>query len=164
VYVVLLTGGRDWAHPDPIQQLLAEIKNSRGPDEVLVLRHGRAARGADVLGDRIGRVLGYQIDACPASWYDPCDPVFCDRPGVHRRSDRNGDSYCPQAGNRRNQYMIDKWPRPDEVVAFPAPSSRGTWHCVNAARVARIPVRGPGIRPVAPPAPMLPLDLSEAGP
>ena len=45
------------------------------------------------------------------------------------------DGPWPAAGVRRNDRMLDSF-KPDLVLAFPQPSSRGTWRCIESA-VAR---------------------------
>ncbi len=42
------------------------------------------------------------------------------------------DGPWPAAGPRRNERMLDCF-KPDLVIAFPQPSSRGTWRCIEAA-------------------------------
>lgn len=152
MYVVLLTGSQTWTDPRPIRALLTEIRDAH-PGENLVLRHGRCLKGADLIGHRLGVELGYKIDPHPARWYADCDPLFCRPPG-HRKLDRIGRLYCPAAGVRRNQYMVDLEPRPDEGVAFVKNNSPGSSHCVRAMRVAGIPVRGRGITIPAEPLPL----------
>lgn len=49
------------------------------------------------------------------------------------------DGAWPAAGNRRNVRMLDA-EKPDLVLAYPDPESRGTWHCVKAALARNIPV------------------------
>jgi hypothetical protein len=141
VYVVLLTGSKAWTDARPIRQHLERIRDQH-PGEQLVLRHGRA-KGADTIGHWIGVKLGYQPDPHPARWNAPCDPLYC-RPH-HRKRDRLGRLYCPAAGARRNQHMVDLDPRPAEGIAFIRNNSPGASHCVRAMRAAGIPVRGPRI-------------------
>ncbi len=45
------------------------------------------------------------------------------------------DGPWPAAGVRRNDRMLDDF-KPDLVLAFPQPSSKGTWRCIESA-VAR---------------------------
>ncbi len=42
------------------------------------------------------------------------------------------DGRWPAAGPRRNARMLDCF-KPDLVLAFPQPGSRGTWDCIKAA-------------------------------
>jgi hypothetical protein len=135
VYIVLATGGRAFTTRRPIHQRLAAIKATH-PGEILVLRHGACPAGADKICHQVGKELGYRLDPHRAHWNGPCDH-YCHP--HHRLLDRIGRSYCPDAGKRRNQHMIDLEPRPNECIAFPAKTSPGTWHCVRAARRAGIP-------------------------
>ena len=43
------------------------------------------------------------------------------------------DRYGKSAGPRRNKRMLDEG-KPDMVIAFPTPTSKGTWHMVRIAR------------------------------
>lgn len=42
-------------------------------------------------------------------------------------------------GSSRNQQMLDEG-KPDIVLAFPTPNSRGTWDMVRRAKLANVPV------------------------
>jgi hypothetical protein len=78
--------------------------------------HGDA-RGLDRVAARVAIALGWPTpEAHPADW------------------DRHG----PPAGGRRNQLMVDLGA--DVCLAFPGPTSTGTWDCVRRARAAGIPV------------------------
>lgn len=73
-----------------------------------------------------------------ADWRGPCDPAFC-LPG-HRRTRYDGSDFCPAAGPRRNQHMLDKW-NPELVVAFLSKrlyESKGTADMVQRATKAGI--------------------------
>lgn len=85
-----------------------------GKDAILV--HG-ACRGADVMAVDVWSEMGGVHEPHPADW------------GAHGKS----------AGPIRNQAMVDLGA--DVCLAFPTPSSRGTIHCMNAAKAAHIPVR-----------------------
>lgn len=74
----------------------------------------------------------------PADW-DNCGPEC--KP-MHHRTRPDGSAYCPLAGFRRNQQMLDEG-KPDLVVAFvdkPIGRSRGTHDMVQRARNAGLPV------------------------
>lgn len=49
------------------------------------------------------------------------------------------DGPWPAAGCRRNERMLAA-ERPDLVLAYPDPDSRGTWHCVAEAIRRKVPV------------------------
>lgn len=55
-------------------------------------------------GDRVER-LHIQV---PADWGASCDPAFCGKRHRRPREHRPG-SYCPAAGARRNQGMLDEY-------------------------------------------------------
>lgn len=81
----------------------------------------------------------------PADWDGPCHPDHPDprlrcKPG-HRlpHRDRPG-TYCPLAGNRRNQHMVDLVPLAGLCLALPLPGSTGTPDCARRARKAGIDV------------------------
>jgi hypothetical protein len=76
--------------------------------------HG-GCRGADALAGEVAAELDMPVEVYRAHW-----------------------SLGPRAGPIRNQEMVDS--KPDLVVAFLLPESRGTWDCVARAKRARIPV------------------------
>lgn len=85
-------------------------------DSDSVIIHG-AARGADKIADKIAREFGMDVEPYPADW-----------------------SKGLSAGPVRNQKMLDEG-KPDKVIAFPLPQSRGTWDMINRARKAGVPVQ-----------------------
>lgn len=103
-----------------------------GYDGILVT-HG-TAEGADELADLWA--LGHDLprDPHPADWTGPCAPNC---PPGHRRP-RRGTDYCPLAGHRRNQHMVDL--SPDLCVAFHHANSRGTADAIRRVTAAGIPV------------------------
>lgn len=133
-------------HIDQIGQTLAPIcTTSPG-----VLLHG-GARGVDQLAAQLARSWGWQTNEVPASWGEcdltiPADLGGCpDWP--HRKTRPDGSSWCPYAGRRRNQQLVDLQPRADLVVVFPADgpvsASRGTWDLHRRARRAGLHVLPP---------------------
>lgn len=107
---VLITGSRDWTQAE----LIAEVIGTLQPGDVVI--HG-GQRGADQLADRQARVRGIAVFSIEAEW----------------------NKLGGQAGPIRNQRLIDEG-KPTEAHAFPLPSSRGTWDCVNRCKTAGIPV------------------------
>ncbi|MGW2384365.1 SLOG family protein [Streptomyces sp. NPDC001658] len=105
------------------------------------------ADGADTIGDQWAKRNGILVRERPADWEGPCAPDC--RPG-HRRTRRGGATFCPQAGHRRNQSMVDE--QPVLFVAAPAYCtlprcrsarphySHGTADCIRRAEAAGIPV------------------------
>ncbi len=77
---------------------------------------------------------GILVRERPADWDGPCGPEC--RPG-HRRRNRRSTEYCPLAGHRRNQQMVDE--HPVLFVGFSYRRSSGTADCLRRARAAGIP-------------------------
>ena len=75
------------------------------------------ASGADSLAVQAGIQLGISVEQYHANW----------------------EKYGRAAGPLRNQEMLDKG-KPDAVLAFPLPDSKGTWDMVRKAKAAGIPV------------------------
>lgn len=99
---VLVTGSRALADPAPVEAALRQALADLGPGLVVV--HGNARKGADPIADYLARGLGLAVEPHPADWEGPCRPAC--RPG-HRRAARGAGTYCPAAGNYRNQEMVD---------------------------------------------------------
>lgn len=115
---ILVTGSRNWTNRDAILATLFEVWAEWGHPRDAVLVSGACPTGADRIAEEIwGDFLGYPVERHPADW------------------DRHGKA----AGPIRNQEMVDL--RADICLAFPLPDSRGTRHCMEAARRAGIPVR-----------------------
>ena len=108
---ILITGGREWKDKQAIWDALI----LHGPGIVV---HG-ACRGADTLADEAAKSLGLPTEPHPANWY----PL---------------GRYDRAAGNKRNAEMVALGA--DICLAFPDPTSRGTWNCVNIAKRAGIEV------------------------
>jgi hypothetical protein len=97
------TGGRNYNNRQRVEHVFAKLVDHYGTDFVVV--HGNAA-GLDRLVNEISLDFGVQSkEAFPAQWSDLCDPTFCSP--NHRRRRRDGSTYCPAAGPRRNQEMVD---------------------------------------------------------
>jgi hypothetical protein len=110
----MVTGSRDWTSRNTVFAALANAEFSlRSPIEVL---HGGLDRGADAFASQWCRETGTSQRN-----YWPSGVV-------------NRDSLLA-----RNIAMVND--APDLVLAFFAPTSRGTWHAVTAALEAGIPVR-----------------------
>jgi hypothetical protein len=129
---VLVTGSRTWTDTTIIRDALADVWH---PDTVLVT--GACPQGADLLAEQCWTHWGGRVERWPADWSGPC---AADCPPGHRRPRRrDGSWYCPRAGHRRNQAMVDS--RPDVCLAFIRNASPGASHCAGAARRAGVPVR-----------------------
>lgn len=83
-----------------------------------------------------------------ADWDGPCAPEC---PAGHRRPRRDGATYCPTAGHRRNQQMADLGPLLALALILPCTrpgcrkpqphDSHGTTDCLRRLTAAHIPVR-----------------------
>jgi len=80
--------------------------HSIGPQRITLVHGG--ASGADAIGDRIARLLGWQVVSCPADW----------------------SNLGRKAGILRNQDMIDQY-QPHVFLAFPKGPSPGTRDCIR---------------------------------
>lgn len=134
---VLITGSRRWTDRSAIALAVSDYLRERGtsigrayPFPVVV--HG-GAKGADALADAVARSWGWTPEVHPADWSTCAED--CDH-GLNIHGNR---IYCPLAGHRRNQRMVDLGA--DVCLAFPTHDSRGTWDCVRRAEAAGIPVR-----------------------
>lgn len=100
------------------------------------IREGEAD-GADTLMREWAEANGIPVDPHPADW-DRCAPGC--RPG-HRKQRRGGSEYCPTAGHRRNQHMVDLGAGLAVGFLVAGLPCRGTRNCLERAERARIPVR-----------------------
>lgn len=134
--LILLTGSRSWTDTRWLEDTLLEVWHDALQDghDGIELMHGHADQGADAQGDDWAHRNGILVRRCPADWPGPCS-TSC--PPEHRRTNRRGGEYCPLAGHRRNQNMVDA--RPQLVVAAHHTGSRGTADCLRRARTAGIP-------------------------
>lgn len=160
---VAFSGSRTVQDQDTVAMLLEGLAANRWPDdERLTIVHGGAA-GLDTLVDRYARgpMKGIvDVVSVPAEW-DRCGPE-CPATTSHRRTRHvpapraswaeavdgvavdplEKQTYCPWAGGRRNQKILDDY-RPDRLIAVvdkPLHQSRGTADMVKRAKQARIPV------------------------
>jgi hypothetical protein len=132
-----LTGSRRWTDVPLLEDTLLLVWHDALEDgyEGIELIHGDARDGADAMGDAWAIKNGIPRRRCPADWEGPCGPEC--QPG-HRKSKRNGRTYCPLAGHRRNQQIIDE--HPVLLVAAQVNNSTGTADCMRRAKAAGIPV------------------------
>lgn len=151
---VLFTGSRTYDNAPMVRVVLWGLAaNAFGtpsgdihiPVEVC---HG-GALGLDALIDREARQIQAAVlraKSYPANWRS-CDRVHpvvpCPPSGEHRQlrhAARGSGEYCPLAGPRRNQDMLDDF-KPGLVIAFvdkPLASSRGTNDMVERAAKAGV--------------------------
>jgi hypothetical protein len=105
---LLVTGSRDWSDVSAVDRVIRH----HAPDALI---HG-AQRGLDAIAADVAFLLDVPvIEAYPAWW------------------EWEGKA----AGGLRNQRMLDQG-CPDEAVAFPLPSSRGTWDMVRRCERAGV--------------------------
>lgn len=110
---VLVTGSRDWPHPEDIENALDNLWNEIGP---FVLIHG-AARGADQMAE-LNQAKHYRpTESHPADW----------------------DQYGKRAGYVRNAEMVNLGA--DLCLAFIKDNSKGATMCADLAEKAGIPTR-----------------------
>lgn len=93
--------------------------------ELQVIEGG--ATGSDQWVREACESLAIQHEREDADWVGPCDLGGMCRPG-HRRPRRGGGTYCPEAGVRRNQHMLDRYDPPMVVALLDRPlaSTKGT--------------------------------------
>jgi hypothetical protein len=132
---VLVTGSRSWQEPQVIADVLLDCWHDAtqlGAPGIVVVHGG--ARGADAMAGAWAEVNGVAVEPVPAGW-DNCGPKCA--PG-HRRK-RGNREWCPTAGHRRNQAMVDRGAA--VVVGFWRAPGTGTLDCLARAERAGIPGR-----------------------
>lgn len=134
---VLVTGSRGLPASaiGVVRSALIEVTTDHEGPYVLV--HG-GARGADQMAAHIAHELGWTVEEHPADWSAPCRDT-CRHNG--RQTNQRGREYCPSAGARRNQAMVDLGA--DVCVAFYVRNelTKGTSDAIRRAGKAQIPVR-----------------------
>lgn len=151
--IVIASGTRD-ANPDDHQLPVAEglLRARRAavlsPPYPILLVEGGAA-GVDTLARVAAKMWGWHYKTVPARWAE-CGADCPGDGGKHRRFWKSGGSYCPYAGPRRNQEMLDRYP-PAILAAFPAIKqppktfqdlrnmSRGTWDMIERCAMQGVP-------------------------
>lgn len=140
---LLITGSREWTHlrsmTTALQYLARGHFEGSGDLRQLLVVHGKAYKGADALAASwVARWRGkgwpVEQERHPADWGADC--VKGCKPN-HRRT-KNGREFCPFAGFRRNQAMVDLGAQ--LCLAFWRDNSSGTKDCIDRARKAHIPV------------------------
>lgn len=111
---ILVTGSRNWTL---IGVIVAALEPLHRNFPYAVLVSGACPTGADRIAEDVWESLGGTVERHPANW----------------------EKYGKAAGPIRNEEMVDLGA--DVCLAFPLPGSRGTVHCMQAAREAGIPVR-----------------------
>ena len=116
---ILVCGGRDYTDWETLHDWLYEYSKEHfdWPIEGPTIISGMA-KGADTIAAKWAKDNWLTLIEFPADW----------------------DKYGKKAGPIRNQQMIDEG-KPDLVVAFPTPKSKGTWDMIRRAEKAGIPVK-----------------------
>ncbi|WP_030755476.1 SLOG family protein [Streptomyces sp. NRRL F-5135] len=136
--LALVTGSRSWDDVPIIEDALLETWHDARQDGYsgITVMHG-GATGADQIACVWARArwedgVGHeQVNADWATCVDTC-------PAGHRRT-RGDYSWCPTAGHRRNQQMVDQ--QPTVVLAFQRKGSTGTADCIRRAEEAGLHIR-----------------------
>lgn len=115
---VLVTGSRELHDAGPVWKALDQAKQLAGGAEHLIIRHGKAPKGADAHAARYCvRFPDVTEEDRPADW----------------------DRYGKAAGHIRNKAMVDEGGI-DLVLAFPRGEARGTMNCYEHAKAAGLKV------------------------
>jgi hypothetical protein len=137
-YRILITGSRHFGNLALLTFELAFAIGESGAhrDEIVVVHGG--AQGADMMAASLADHYGCRTEEHRADWEAPCRPS-CQR--GHRRKRRDGSTFCPAAGNYRNQEMVDAGAA--VVLAFfqHGAANTGTSDCVRRAEAAGIRVK-----------------------
>jgi len=146
--LIALTGPRAWTAVQRLEDTLLAVWHDALQDghDGIEIMHG-CADGYDTHGGNWAIRNGLLVRERPADWAASCG-TSCQL--GHRRRRRSGEDYCPQAGHRRNQQMVDE--RPLLFVAGVMPctapkcarktphNTHGATDCIRRAEAAGIPV------------------------
>ena len=129
---ILVTGSRSEKFAKENEdRIRKEIQEAIGPPfstRTITLIHGGCS-GVDAISEKIFHGMG--LESKEMGW-------AIVSVGVNHELDGS----WPGAGPRRNSRMLDE--KPDLVLAFPGPDSRGTWDCIKQAVARGIRVEIPG--------------------
>ncbi len=104
---VIIAGGRDFSDYELLKRKVLFYTNEVNKDNLIVVISGKA-KGADSLGEKLAKEIGWKVLEYPADW------------------DTNGKS----AGYIRN---IEMAKNADALIAFWDEKSRGTKHMIDTA-------------------------------
>jgi hypothetical protein len=121
IYRILVTGSRDWPHPEVVYRELAKAASATTLPIVVV-------EGACHLGG---------ADQTAWNWAE--DEAWRGNDVTSERHPADWGKYGKAAGFIRNQEMVNLGA--DICLAFCLNDSKGTMHCATAAKAAGIPVR-----------------------
>lgn len=130
---VLITCSRSFRDWSAARAILTAV-HAEVPDAVLV--HGDCERGDRQIAG-IWKSLGGVDDPMAADW--PSCGTGCPQRAHRKTRARTGEEYCPFAGLRRDEEMVET--APDRVLAFLDPESRtkGAFRTAEMAEAAGIP-------------------------
>ncbi len=111
---ILICGSR---HFNDYQKLCNEMDELNLDEVQLITIISGHARGADTLGEKYAEECGWELDVYPADW----------------------KTYGKRAGPIRNSKML-KEGKPDLVVAFRGPNSRGTQNMIDQSLKAGVKI------------------------
>jgi hypothetical protein len=134
--LIAVTGSRTYPYRGRLEDTLLNVWHDAlqiGYTGIKVMQG--CAEGADTMADEWAKANGIPRRPKPADWEGPCPPQC---PPGHRRINRRGIEYCPLAGHRRNQDIVDEGPM--LLVAAHHKASTGTADCMRRAKKAGIPV------------------------
>lgn len=144
---ILVTGSRKWRTPETVWQSLEEAWHDATqvyPGHPLVIVHGDQPGCPDyeakvwaVSLSRLGEPI--REEPHPADWGGDCPPTCPTEDPEHRKPRVGGGTYCPKAGLRRNQNMVDLGA--DLCLAFIKNRSGGASFTATRAEAAGIPTR-----------------------
>ena len=112
---VIIAGGRDFSDYELLKRKVLFYTNEVNRDNLIVVVSGKA-KGADSLGEKLAKEIGWKVLEYPADW------------------DTNGKS----AGYIRNTEMAKN---SDALIAFWDGKSRGTKHMIDTAEKNDLLVR-----------------------
>lgn len=113
MFRVIIAGSRQFNNYSHLKNAMDYLLSNISDDITIVCG---MARGADMLGERYAKEMGYGIDYFPADW----------------------DKFGKAAGYLRNEEMADN---ADALVAFWDGKSRGTKNMIDIARRHNLKVR-----------------------
>lgn len=138
--LVLGLGSREWTDNNLIDDAFTEAWHDALQDGYcgIEVMEGTAPGADSMCGAWAKARVAHGVGHLPveADWEGPC--VNTCRPG-HRKTRRDGTEFCPLAGHRRNQAMVDAGPL--IALAFQVGESTGTADCLRRLKKAGVPVR-----------------------
>ena len=160
-YRILVTGSRTFKDFDFARMVFAEALPAIEPGRDYVFVHGDCSEGLDAMVDPFCQREAWWVDNAGGALYAEAHPVTradwdrcapdCDPRPQHRRTRRDGSTYCPAAALRRDAHMVDLGA--DICLAFidpcakpkcrkPKPhGSHGATYTADLAEKAGIPTR-----------------------